>query len=186
MITWLVVNRGPENKKHVAEFMKWYGIKHVQVSAYHLQVNGMVEQGHNPITEALAHMTDGGIGNWVANLSVVLLADWMTIHQLTGWTPFFMVYGSEAVLLVELWHLTWRVLDWERVKDWSELIAIWAEQLRLCDEDMEEVKLQEWKKQSEAKEIFDGLKQLRNSEILVGDTWCKVSNGYVNCKEAGV
>ena len=104
----------------------------------------MVEWGHNPIIEALAHMTDGGIGNWVVNLSAVLLTDQMTIHQPTGWTPFSMVYGREAVLPVELWHLTWRVLDWERVKDRSELIAIWAEQLRLRDEDMEEVKLQEW------------------------------------------
>ena len=106
----------------------------------------MVEWGHNPITEALACMTDGGIGNWVANLSAVLLADRMAIHQPTGWTPFFMVYGREAVLLVELWHLMWRVLDWERVKDRSELIAIWAEQLRLCDEDMEEVKFREQQK----------------------------------------
>ena len=70
-----MVDGGPENKKHVAEFTRKYGIERVQVSAYHPQANGMVERGHNPIVEALARMTDGGIGNWVTNLPAVLLAD---------------------------------------------------------------------------------------------------------------
>ena len=42
----LVIDGGPENKAHVAEFTKRYGIQQVQVSAYHLQVNGMIEWGH--------------------------------------------------------------------------------------------------------------------------------------------
>ena len=62
----------------------------------------MVEWGHNPITEALAHMTDGGIGNWVTNLPAVLLAERTTVRQPTGQTPFYVVYGREAVLPVEL------------------------------------------------------------------------------------
>ena len=112
----IVVDGGPENKKHVAEFMKQYGIECIQVSAYHPQANGMVERGHNPITEALACMTEGSKGNWVTNLPAVLLADRTTVHQPTGMTPFFMVYGREAVLPVEMRHPTWRVLEWEKVK----------------------------------------------------------------------
>ncbi len=112
----MVVDGGPENKKHVAVFTRKYGIERVQVSAYHPQANGMVERGHNPIVEALARMTDGGIGNWVTNLPAVLLADRTTVHQPTARTPFFMVYGREAVLPVELRYPTWRILDWEKVK----------------------------------------------------------------------
>ena len=98
----LVIDGGLENKKHVAEFVKWYGIDHVQVSAYHPQANGMVEQGHKPIVEALSCMMDGGIGNWVTNLPAVLLAEWTMVHQPTGQMPFYVVYGREAVLPVEL------------------------------------------------------------------------------------
>ena len=47
-------------------------------------------------------MTDGGIKKWVTNLAAVLLADQTTVHQPTGWMPFFIVYGREAVLPVEL------------------------------------------------------------------------------------
>ena len=166
----LVIDGGPENKKHVAEFTKRYGIDRVRVSAYNPQVNGMIERGHKPITEALARMTDGGIGNWVMNLPAVLLADRTTVHQPTGQTPFFMVYGREAVLPVELRYPTWRVLDWEKVKTRSELLAIQAQQLRMRDEDMEEAKLRKRRKRTEAKEVFDSLKQLRKTKIVAEDT----------------
>src|SRR5438045_3127242 len=114
-------------------------------------------------------MMDGGIGNWVTNLPAVLLAEWTTVHQPTGQTPFYVVYGREAVLPVELRHPTWRVLDWDNVKTREELLAIWARQLRLCDEDMEEVKLRKHQKQTEGKEAFDGSRQLHSVEIWAED-----------------
>ena len=166
----LVVDRGLENKKHVIAFVKKYSIERVQISAYHQQANGMVERGHNPIVEALSRMTDGGVGNWVTNLPAVLLADRTTIHDPTGQTPFFMVYGREAVLPVELRYPTWRVLDWDNVKTRSDLIAVRAQQLRIRDEDMEEVVLRKRRKRMEGKERFDNSRQLRQTEISEGDT----------------
>jgi hypothetical protein len=59
----LVIDGGPENKGYVAAFTAKYGIKRVQVFAYHLPANGMIERGHKPITDALAKLTDGGLGN---------------------------------------------------------------------------------------------------------------------------
>ena len=58
-----MIDRRPENKAHVAAFVKKYRIQHVQVLAYHLQANGIVERGHQPITKALAHITEGGRKN---------------------------------------------------------------------------------------------------------------------------
>ena len=98
----LVLDGGPKNKAHVAEFTRRYGIERVQVSAYHPAANGMVERGHKPIVDALAKMTDGGLGNWVKNLPTVLFADRTSIHQPTGKTPFWVVYGREAVLPIEV------------------------------------------------------------------------------------
>ena len=125
------------------------------MSAYHLQANGMIERGHSPITEALACMTDGGVGNWVTNLPAVLLADRTTIHQLTGRIPFFMVYGREVVLPVKMQYPTWRVLNWEKVKTRAELLAAQAQQLRARDKDMEEIILRKRRKWMEGKEAFN-------------------------------
>lgn len=62
----------------------------------------MVERGRKPITDALAKLTDGGLGTWVQNLSTVLFADRTSVHQPTGKTPFRVVYRREAVLPIEL------------------------------------------------------------------------------------
>jgi len=91
-------------------------------------------------------MMNGGIGNWVSNLPAVLLADRTTVHQPTGQSPFLLVYGREAVLPVELRYLTWRVLDWEKVRMRGDLLALRAQQLKLHDEDMEEVILRKHQK----------------------------------------
>ena len=84
----MVIDRESENKRFVTVFTEKYSIERVQVSAYYPAANGMVEQGHKPIVDALAKMTDSGLGNWVRNLPLVLFADCISIHQPTGRTPF--------------------------------------------------------------------------------------------------
>ena len=76
----LVIDGGPENKGYVTAFTKKNGIERVQVSAYHPAANGIVERGHKPIVDALAKLTDGGLGNWVRNLPLVLFADRTSVH----------------------------------------------------------------------------------------------------------
>ena len=41
-------------------------------------------------------------GQWVAELSAVLWSLRMTPNWATSYTPFFMVYGSKAILLTDL------------------------------------------------------------------------------------
>ena len=73
------------------------------------------------------------------------------------------------MLLVELSHPTWRVLEWDQVKSKADLLATKAQQLKLRDEDIEEVALRKRRKRAEGKEAFDGTHQLRTTEIKVGD-----------------
>jgi hypothetical protein len=129
----------------------------------------MVEQGHKPITDALAKLTDGGLGNWVRNLPTVLFADRTSVHQPTGKTPFWVVYGREAILPIELKFRTWRVLEWEKVRDRAELLVLRTRQLLCWDEDLEEVHLRKQRKRMEGKEAFDQTRQIRQTEIKEGD-----------------
>ena len=76
----LVVDRGPENKGHVAAFTAKYGIEQVQVFVYYLVANGIVEQGHKPIVDVLAKLTNSELGNWVKNLLTVLFAERTTVY----------------------------------------------------------------------------------------------------------
>jgi hypothetical protein len=119
----LVVDGGPENKLHVVEFTKRYGIVRVQVSEYHAAANGMVERGHKPIVNALAKLMSGGLGAWATTLPGVLFARRTTVHQPVGHTPFWMEYGREVVLPIEIRCKTWRVLEWEKAQTRADLLA---------------------------------------------------------------
>ena len=114
-------------------------------------------------------MTEGGDKNWVRNLPAVLLAEHMTVHGLTGKTPFLMEYGREAILLIELKHLTWRVLDWGNVTSRGDLLAVRAHQLELRDADLDKVALRKRRKQEEGKEAFDDSRRIQGTQLDVGD-----------------
>ena len=106
----MIVDGGPENKDLVEDLAARYGIKRVLVFAYHPQANAMVERGHKPFVDALAKMTDGGLGNWVQNLAAVLWADRSTVKSTTGLSPYYVLCGSEPVLPIELEIPIWRIL----------------------------------------------------------------------------
>jgi len=59
----LVINKGPENKRYVATFTAKYRIKQVQVFAYYLPTNRIIEQEHKLITDALSKLTDSSLGS---------------------------------------------------------------------------------------------------------------------------
>jgi hypothetical protein len=114
-------------------------------------------------------MTDGGLGSWVKNLPTMLFADRTSIHQPTGKTPFWVVYGREAVLPIELKFRTWRILEWDKVRDRAELLMLRSRQLMGRDEDLEEVQLRKQRKRMEGKDSFDRTWQIRQTEIKEGD-----------------
>ena len=101
MFAKLVVDGGPENKADVKALAEKYRIRRVVVLAYYPPANRIIERGYRPITDILAKITDGGLGLWTRNLHLVLLANRSTVKLTTGKSRFSLIYGSEAILLVE-------------------------------------------------------------------------------------
>jgi hypothetical protein len=71
----------------------------------------MIERGHKPVINALAKMTKGGIGKWIRNLHAIFWADKIIIRKSTGYTPFYLNIGMEAILLIKLNIPTWKILS---------------------------------------------------------------------------
>jgi hypothetical protein len=80
----------------------------------------MIKRGHRPLKDALSKLGD----DWVTNLAVVLFADRTIVYGPTGYTPFYIVYGREPILLVELRFLTWRTIFTEEITDRSKLLEL--------------------------------------------------------------
>ena len=70
----LIVNDGgPENQAPAKELLERFKVRNVQVVAYHPQLNGLVERGHQNIVDALAKLMapSGKLGIWPAHLATV-------------------------------------------------------------------------------------------------------------------
>ncbi|XP_066396369.1 uncharacterized protein [Miscanthus floridulus] len=72
----------------------------------HPRTNGQVERANDMILQGLKPRIFNRLnkfgGRWVAELPAVLWSLRMTPSRATSYTPFFMVYGSKAILLTGL------------------------------------------------------------------------------------
>ena len=92
-------------------------IKLDYASVYHPQTNGQVERANGLILSGikprLIRSLEEADNKWVEELDSVLWGLRTTPNRSTGYTPFFMVYGAEAILPSDLIHDAPRVRLYE-------------------------------------------------------------------------
>jgi hypothetical protein len=87
------------------EFCSSIGTKPVFASVYHPQSNGVVERANDKIfTTIKKRLLDDKKGKWADQLPEVIWALNTTECRATGFTPFRLLYGSEAMTPQELKH----------------------------------------------------------------------------------
>jgi hypothetical protein len=87
------------------EFCSSINTKHVFASVYHPQSNGVVERANGKIFSAIKkRLLDDKKGKWVDQLPELVWALNTIECRATGFTPFRLMYGSEAMTPQELKH----------------------------------------------------------------------------------
>jgi len=84
------------------------GIRHVTSLVEHSQTNGQAEAANKVILNELKKRLGTTKGRWPEELLQVLWAYSCTPQSTTGKTPYSMVYGTDAMISVELGELTIR------------------------------------------------------------------------------
>jgi hypothetical protein len=85
-------------------------IKQYFASVEHPQSNGQAKSANKVILTDLRKRFEKAGASWTENLYQVLWSYRTTPHSTTGETPFKMVYGTDAVILVEIGQPSWRVM----------------------------------------------------------------------------
>ncbi|KAL5457687.1 hypothetical protein EMCRGX_G034973 [Ephydatia muelleri] len=78
------------------------GTEHRIASAYHPQTNGLDERKNQTVTKSLVKYNNADQDDWDEHLESVLFSYRTSVHATTKYTPFFLMYGREAVLPIQL------------------------------------------------------------------------------------
>ncbi|KAF8546029.1 hypothetical protein OG21DRAFT_1479725 [Imleria badia] len=110
-----------------------YNIHHIHISPYNFQANGVVEQRHYDVREA--------ISCWYSVTHLVFWAKCVTILRSTGLSPYFMIHGVEPLFPFDFSEATFLVPppDTNPIS-LSDLIAWRAQQLQKHQEDLKSIR----------------------------------------------
>ena len=103
-------NGTPFINKDMKNLIKVYYIKYRRYTSYYPQGNGQVEATNRVILKILKKMKHEYEGKWSDHLTNVLWACRSSVKTATGFSPFSLVYGTEAISPVELVVSTLKVV----------------------------------------------------------------------------
>ena len=95
-------NGTPFINKDMKELTEAYHIKHGRSTLYYPQGNGQAEATNRVMLKILKKMKHEYGGKWSDYLADVLWACRSSVKTTTGFSPFSLVYGTEAISPVEL------------------------------------------------------------------------------------
>jgi hypothetical protein len=99
----LTTDQGPSFMSHeFMEFAESMKIKLMNSSPYYAQANGQAEASNKVLIKIMKKRIEDNPRRWHEKLSEALLAPKISRHGATKVNPFKLVYGQEAVLVVEV------------------------------------------------------------------------------------
>jgi hypothetical protein len=113
-----------------------YDIRHIRISAYNSQANGVVERQHRTIRDSIIKACDGDINKWTTIAPFTFWADRATTCKSTGFSPYYMVHGVEPILPFDITLATFLVPNLTQPMSTEELIATRARQLQKRPDDL--------------------------------------------------
>ena len=79
-----------------------FQVKHRLTSLYRLQTNGMIERFNRTLSECIAKLVNDNDKEWDEYINSILFAYRTIKHKSTGYSLFYLMYGRQAKLPVEL------------------------------------------------------------------------------------
>jgi hypothetical protein len=121
----IITNNGTQfTGKKFLEFCDNYHIRVDWVVVAHQQNNGQVKHANDMILLGLKPKIFNKLNNfsrkWVQELPSIICCLRTTPSRATGFTPFFLVYGAEAILPTDLEYMSPRLKAYQKIRT-SEL-----------------------------------------------------------------
>ena len=107
--------------------LQTYNIPQIEIHPYNKHSTGIVEQGHFTIWEGILRSCQGKFKDWPKKVRLVFFADKVTTRRSTGFSPFYLLYGTHPILPFDLAEATFMISSYRAGLSTAELLA-----LRIC------------------------------------------------------
>jgi hypothetical protein len=151
----VITDNGPAFGEEFTQVLKQYGIRHIKISPYNSQANGVVERGHFNIREALVKLCKGDLSKWPLYVSAVSFADRITVRRSTGFSPYYLLHGVHPLLPGDLADATFMVNKYKPGMTSAELIEARTQQLLRLPKDMAKARKILQQSRFRSKEAFE-------------------------------
>ncbi|KAJ8463434.1 hypothetical protein ONZ45_g17581 [Pleurotus djamor] len=136
----LVTDNGTAFVKALDYLAEKYRIRHIRISPYNSQANGIVERSHRNVRDALMKTVNHDEKRWVEACPAVFWAERVTISKVTGYSPYYLAHGLEPLFPFDIHEATYLIPSPSSTISTSELLALRARQLQKRPEDLERVR----------------------------------------------
>ena len=104
----LMSDQAPEfSGKVIAAMCDLLGVSKVRTSPYHPQCNGAVERAHQTLRRMIGKMDPEKRRKWPLHLGSVIIAYNATRSLVTGYSPYFLMFGRRPRLPIDLLTLSY-------------------------------------------------------------------------------
>ena len=87
------------------QFLRRLEINKTRTTSFHPQSNAVIERMNRTLLNMLAKCIDQNQSDWSSLLPFVLMAYRSSVHESTGFTPYFLVFGHEMSLPLDLMYI---------------------------------------------------------------------------------
>ena len=163
-LPWRVMHdQGKEfEAKLFSELEHFSGISKSRTTPYHPQGNGVVERMNSTLLSMLRTLEEGVKSKWHLYLNKLLFAYNSTVHNSTGFSPHFLMFGREPILTIDF---ILGIEDEKAASNYGEFTKKWKEQM----EEAYKTALMKSTKRKEQDAIRRAKKHISLSESRVGD-----------------
>jgi hypothetical protein len=135
-IPYFAVDSGTEFCGLTEILFKQYGTIAIMTSLYHPEGNGANERSHKTLVDSIQRACGMDSPCWPLYVHTCLLAMRCTMSRMTGFSPYYLIYGKHPILSFDYNNCTWDTLDWDTIHDTADLLAIRAQQILCHDKDL--------------------------------------------------
>ena len=117
----IVMDRAPEHRsRELTEFLRHRNIQRRLCTRWHPQTNGLVERTNGTLKTILSNYVTSDSCDWASWLDEATYAINTMKHEITGYSPFFLLYGFTPVDSKDLTIRTYRQYPLEEINERPE------------------------------------------------------------------